>query len=117
MTEFQNIEGVKVQPATLTENQKLATKNAETIAAAICAKLSKLGHPGTSKVIMIDAPEYCFFQTTFYTQDRKEKYQTEVAYSEMYYAEATTQEELLKRAKRIMKDVFTIMGIEEPTNA
>jgi hypothetical protein len=112
MTDYSKMDGVTVHEAALTDSQKKAFANAETIAKSIVAKLDKLGIKATSKVIMIDAPEYCFFQTTFFTQEKNAKHESEVAYSEMLYASPKDKDELIALAKRILKDTLIMMGVD-----
>lgn len=112
MTDYTKVDGVKVHEAALTPNQEKAFANAKTIADAITAKLAKLNITAQSKVLMIDSKEYCFFQTTFLTQTKSEKHETDIAYSEDRYAAPNTKEELLALAKSILHDTIVAMGID-----
>lgn len=112
MTDITDVPGIKAVTASLTETQKKAFDNADKIAKAIVTKLGKIGFVATPSVRMIEAPEYTFLETAFAVADKKETNEITVAYSEMLYASPTNNDELLKLAKRILRDVYIHLGID-----
>lgn len=111
MVDYTQVDGIKIKEANLTPTQTNAWNNANKIAAAIVKKLGTLGITTEARVMMLESPQYCFFQTTFTTQTRSDKHETEIAYSEDCYNAPKDNTELLALAKRILRDTVIMMGL------
>lgn len=93
----------------LTESAQFAIKKAEQIAAAIERKMT--GYKAF--VRHIAAPEYCFVEIAVRKQGDVLANEKQVAYSEMFFTEMTTQEETLKRARRILREIRIHFGLPQ----